>query len=468
MSLRRFIDVGSGRSRRINLVNHRIIRIPIVKILNTAVVIGALISFAFGSVLAPIQSNATFAQTSPAEREQLERQLLELEGQISQYEATVQEYKKQGKTLQSEIDRLNSKISKMNLQIKAINLTLSKLDFEISENKDEIKVTEEKIDLNRSALASTLQTLYEHDRRGLIEVLLKNPRLSDFFNDVNNLIDVQDSLASTVNKITELRNQLIEENEALALKRDDAAALKAYQDSQRLALQGTKNEKANLLSVTKGQESRYQTLLQEKRKTAAQIRSQIFALLGGGELTFEQAYKFAQFAEQSTGIRAALILAVLDRESALGQNVGRCSYETAMHPTRDIPIFLALMASLGFNPDTMNVSCPNRDGVYGGAMGPAQFIPSTWDLYADRVAEITGHNPASPWNNGDAFVATAAYLKDAMKGCDAIYSRQLDVERCAAAKYYAGSRWRRHLWGYGDRVVTKAQQFQQDIDVLNS
>ncbi len=101
-------------------------------------------------------------------------------------------------------------------------------------------------------------------------------------------------------------------------------------------------------------------------------------------------------------------------------------------------------------------------------MGPAQFIPSTWNLYDEKISGITGNDPASPWNNGDAFMGTALYLKDAMRGCEGIYSKQIDRERCAAAKYYAGGRWRSHLWGYGDRVATKAQQFQNDIDILDS
>jgi membrane-bound lytic murein transglycosylase B len=304
-------------------------------------------------------------------------------------------------------------------------------------------------------------------------VLLQNPNLSDFFNDINNLIAVQDSLTSTVQRINELKTELLDEQDELVAKKSDATAIKQLQDQQRQTIAALKKEKDGLLVVTKGQEATYQALAKQKRETAAKIRNRIFELLGGGEMTFEQAYDFAKFAEKATEVPAALLLAVLDRESALGKNVGRCSYHTAMAPGApkskrdDVTPFLQITAELGLDPEKTMVSCAiSTDGAYGGAMGPAQFIPTTWMLYRDRIAAITGSNPPSPWKNSDAFAGTALYLSDALKACASTYSAGDAKTRCAAARYYAGGNWKRHLYTYGSATLTRQHKFEDDIEVL--
>ena len=133
-------------------------------------------------------------------------------------------------------------------------------------------------------------------------------------------------------------------------------------------------------------------------------------------------------------------------------------------------VFLALMATLGLDPAKTPVSCPiTSDGAYGGAMGPAQFMPTTWDLYKDVVSQITGNRPSSPFNNADAFTATALYLKDGLSGCRASFSSIFQQENCAAAKYYAGNSWRSYMsvGRYGYRVADRATGFEADIEVLS-
>jgi membrane-bound lytic murein transglycosylase B len=80
----------------------------------------------------------------------------------------------------------------------------------------------------------------------------------------------------------------------------------------------------------------------------------------------------------------------------------------------------------------MPLSCP-QGGGYGGAMGPAQFIPSTWQLVKGRVASMLGISIANPWEPRDAFMASAIYLDDLGAG-----TGQYTDERNAACRYYSG------------------------------
>ncbi len=420
------------------------------------------------------QVSSTSTDTQ-AERQALEAQLSDLENQIEDQQQKIDQYQKQGKTLSSEISLLNTKVSQINLQIKAVNLKLTQLSGDISDTQDQISLTEDQINTNKSALAASLQAIYESDSQNLLEILLANGNLSDFFSNVDNIVLVQSDMRNTLDQIQKLRDQLVAQQQTLNQEMTDTQNFKDIQTAQRSSLQQTQGQKNTLLKQTKGQEAAYQKLLAQTQASAAQIRNRIFQLLGGGQLTFQQAYNYAKLASQATGVRAALILAILDRESALGQNVGKCSYTTAMNPTRDVSIFLKLLQALNIDPNSQAayVSCPNQHGTYGGAMGPAQFIPSTWQLYSANISQVTGDNPANPWNNADAFVATALYIKDLESSQSCVsYSQQIPsmsqdlLERCAAAKYYAGASWYTYRFWYGQPVVDRADQFQQDIDTI--
>ncbi len=428
----------------------------------------AVVSLVFGSVTAPTLSilAANDEAVSDNERQVLEEELHRLEGQIDEYEDQIVNYQKQGKTLKNEIGNLDNNIKKINLQIKAIKLNMNQIDHKIGETEYQIDTTRQNIETNKKALSNTLLNLYQNESSSLIELFLKSSKISDFFNDLNDLTLLQNNLQGSIQKIADLQDRLEEEKSQLSIAKSDQETLKMYQETKKGDAEVIKSQKNNLLGVTKNQESKYQSLLQENKKKAAEIRSRIFKLLGGGELTFEEAFKFAKLASQSTGVDVAMILAVLDRESALGKNVGRCSYQKAMHPKRDTPAFLEIVAELKIDPNSVMVSCANSDGAYGGAMGPAQFIPSTWQLYKEGVAKVTGNDPPSPWNNADAFVATALYLKEAQNQCSNSYSNKTSQERCAAARYYAGGNWKRHLWTYGEATITKAIKFREDIELI--
>ncbi|MCL5017145.1 MAG: lytic murein transglycosylase [Patescibacteria group bacterium] len=475
--------IFSNKDLRLDLRTQKSIKIPFFKFLRAGSLMATVFYLAFGSALAPVDRiQQSLAAQSDTERQQLESQLQSLESQIGQYQDTIDQYRSQGKSLQGEINKLNAQISKLNLQVRATNLSLTALNNEIDNNKNKISQTETDIEKNKKLLAYMVQDLYSSGNVGLLEVFLKNFALSDFFNDLKNLTDVQDSLRTTLENVINLKSDLLDEQTQLALQRDDATALKSYQISQAQVADGAKKEKSDLLTATKGQESKYQDLLKKTQETAAQIRSKIFKLLGGGELPFGDAVKIAQIAENATGVRAAFILAILTQESSvesvIGANLGKCYYNdpgrnssgTVMSDSQK-PAFLSIMSELGLDPRHTPISCPiTSDGTYGGAMGPAQFMPNTWLLYRDKISSITGNKPASPFNNADAFTGTALYLQGSLASCKNIYKTIFSQENCAAAKYYAGAYWKSYMGvgRYGYRVADRASDFSDEIAVLNA
>ncbi|MFA6908970.1 MAG: lytic murein transglycosylase, partial [Patescibacteria group bacterium] len=123
--------------------------------------------------------------------------------------------------------------------------------------------------------------------------------------------------------------------------------------------------------------------------------------------------------------------------------------------------FIAITKKLGLDPDKMPVSATPSYG-WGGAMGPAQFLPATWLMYESQIAFHSGHSPPNPWNNTDAFFASALYLRDL--GASA---QNETAEWTAAMKYLAGSNWKKpSLRFYGDHVMEIASRIQEDIRTM--
>ncbi len=406
-------------------------------------------------------------QTTAQKQAALEAQLSQIQSQIDQYQNQITVDQKKGSSLTSEINTLSAQIAKLNLQIQAINLSLEQINSQIDQTTAQIGVTQGEIVSEKSTIGTLLNALYKNDQTGFLESFLANPQLSTLWDDSENISLFESSLSAAVTQLNTLTGQLQDQNQQLAQSQTAAQTAEQYAAAQARQIATSKTQQAKLLAATKSDAAAQAALASQAKQTAAQIRNQIFQLLGGGSLTFGQAYQYAQVASQATGVDAALILAILNRESALGSNVGQCSYKTSMSPA-NIPVFLRITSQLGLDPTQMLVSCANADGVYGGAMGPAQFEPSTWELYVSSIVSVTGDNPPSPWKNADAFVATALYLKGAMQGCQANYTAQLDIDRCTAAKYYAGGNWKNYLWTYGEATVEQEQTFTQDIATITN
>lgn len=398
-------------------------------------------------------------------RSQLEKELSVLESQIEGFRSLITGKQQESATFERDIAILDAQIKKAQLEIKARDIAIGRLVETIGEKSDTIDEFLAKVQREKSSLSELLRRLNELDQTSLIEALLGYENFSDFFVELDTLDTIQESIHQSIAVIRDTKTETEQEIDNLESRKAEEIQLKGLQVLEKKRVEEREAEKKNLLKITKGKEAEYQKVLSAKQKDAATIRSQLFLLTGSPSIPFERAVELANKAFQKTGVRPAFLLGIIAEESNLGANVGTGNWKTDLSHSRcakQRDAFVQITSELGLNPDLMPVSKKAWYGYCGGAMGPAQFIPTTWQLYKNSVAKHTGHNPPSPWDPEDAFMASALLLKD-NGAAEGTYT----AERRAALRYLAGSNWNKSAYAfYGDDVMALAAKYQEQMNII--
>ncbi len=432
-------------------------------------------------------ADSAFAQSTntnltPEQEAALRAELASVEAQIAEQQTILDSTKKEGATLEQVVANLNAQIKQAQLKIKAQDILINKLGKDISVKADTIKTLSGRIDSNMESMASIIQRTRELDDYSVIEALLSNQNVSEFFVDLDTYSSIKNSLKVKLEDVRTAKSQNEVARKELDTKRNQEIDTKKFVEGERAKIAEAEAEKKRLLTINKNDQQKYQTDIQNKQKKAQEIKNALFKLRDVEAIKFGDAVTLAKRASAKTGVRAAYILAIIQQESNLGANVGQCYISDSttgngtrkstgaavtgvMKASRDIQPFLAITKAIGRDPYKTVVSCPIAGvGGYGGAMGPAQFIPSTWMIFADRIAADVGRAASDPWNPEDAFMASALYLAD-LGASSQVYT----AERNAACKYYSGRACSGSTnTAYGNQVMERVANLEANMKVLES
>lgn len=409
--------------------------------------------------------------------DELKENLAKCEEEIKKNQAVLNQTKTEVKTIDGEVKTLQTKINTAEKTIQKKNMTIVQLGDEIRDRIKKVESLEDDITRGKESLAELVRRTNEVDDYTLAEVFLNRKDLSDFYIDIDNYTGIKTQLENYFAHVRDVQSKTEEERAALAEKQNDELDAKYDVEQQKKVVAANQAEQKKLLGMKQGEAKVYETIVKERQKQAAAIRAELFKLRDTTAIPFADALLYAQQTEKATGVRAAFVLAILRQESNLGANVGQCllvdaetgsgkgkntgtPFAKVMSPTRDVPVFLALMNAAGRDPYNTPVSCPQSVG-WGGAMGPTQFIPSTWNMVAAAVGNAVGTSATDPWNPQHAIMATGVYTK----GLGAA-KQTYTAEREAAARYYAGGNWATYGLGYAASVLKYAEEYQKSIDFL--
>ena len=448
------------------------------------IIIGALF-FLISLNIAPAKVAHAFdcltltPNSSPGEKDFCRSELAQIEAQLADLLEKQKAQQKQTGTLRGDVNYLSSQIAALRAKIKARSLVIAQLKVSIVEKSNKIETLGEKIEREHESLAQLLRNIEEYDNENLVYLVLADESISGFYDNLESYGTISEAVKRSVDEIQGLKVETEKEKKDLEKRKNAETDAKVELETAQKKVAQSEAEKKRLLELSKRKEGEYQKLASEKKVRADKIRSALFSLAGiSQKIPFGTALSYAKEVEAKLGVSPAFLLAILTQESNLGSNVGRCYLTSSsgadagygvnintgkvwpnlMKPTRDIEPFLSIASRFNLDPYKTAVSCPIA-GVagYGGAMGPAQFIPSTWKIFENRLRSALGYE-ANPWIPRDAFYASGMYLADL--GADSgSYSSQIR----AACKYYGSGG---STCSYGRSVMSIKARLQEDIDYL--
>ncbi len=425
--------------------------------------------------------NFSLAQTKQKKQDiekqksQLKAQLAEVEKQIADLEKKINETRKQRSSVSKEVYLLSREIEKIYLERKAIDLSIRNLEEEISFKNKEINNLLKELKEKKRLLQEALKQLYTYDNKSWFDILLSGGSLSDVFDQIQGFYSIQEKINLFIKEVDATKTKLENEKRRYEEQKYEKEQLRKLRKMQEVSLARKKAEKKRLLAQIDRNKRNYSKKLVASKKEIAFIKQQLYKLENlGVSMTFEQAYEYAKFAGEKTGVRPAFLLGIFQVESRMGTYIGGGSWYKDMYlcyinlgkrkrAEIEKAAFFKITSELGLDPDAMPVSRKPSYGC-GGAMGAAQFLPSTWLGYRDKIVALGGSKNPSPWNIKDAFFAAAIKLAN-----DGASSRTYWGEKKAAAMYIAGSRWRRFVaQSYANQVLEWASFYQKQIDKIES
>lgn len=240
--------------------------------------IGIALTVAAVLLMPAFFSNASLIDDIKKQIADREKELKELEQKATQYKTSITDAQKQQKTLKSKIADLNGQLSYLENQIDITTTKIDQTSLFIKKLKLEIEDQEKKLKLKKVYIASAIQTINEFDNTAMLELMISNPNISDFFGQAEYIEILQTEIQKDLDYIQLLKSKLEGRKDEQETKEDELQDLKGDLSAKKQIADGQKSAKENLLKQTKNQEKKYSALLTETQKKRQETQKEIYEL----------------------------------------------------------------------------------------------------------------------------------------------------------------------------------------------
>ena len=195
-----------------------------------------------------------------------EAEIKRLETEITKYQNSLEKQSELSQTLKNEIKKLETQIKKLNTDIVLTRTQITATELRLAQLDNSISAKEKKIADDRVVLSELIKNQQESDEYSIVEMMLARDSLADFFNEQQEILDVQKNMQVKLGELRQEKAALDTEHQKRENEKQKLSAFQKDLANRKKIQEGIASSKNTLLKDSKNQETRYQKLVKDRAR----------------------------------------------------------------------------------------------------------------------------------------------------------------------------------------------------------
>lgn len=209
--------------------------------------------------------------------EEQRKKIEQIDKEIAEKKKLIAETQGEAKTLQAAIAELERAKAGIEAEIRSTEANIAEKELNIEKIGLEINHKEKSIKIQRASLSESLQKHATLQERSMMEFMLSRENLSEYFLELDSMLQLQDAIDQNLKRLYVLRVDLEKKEDEEEKEKSILEQFKLELSSERKAVADTQSQKDRLLQETKNRESEYQRILNEKVAQRKEIEEAMLA-----------------------------------------------------------------------------------------------------------------------------------------------------------------------------------------------
>ena len=202
----------------------------------------------------------------------------ELQQQTETYKKILAQKQEEIIGLKGQISLIDTSIAKLSLEIEALELQVEEVNLRLESTELKIAAKEEEMRQKKEHMAEVIRTLDHSEESNFLLILANQGKLSDYIASAQQLQTLESALMDNLESLNTLKLALVADQTSLTETQADLQKVKEELEQKSGNLSSQKYVKNALVRDTRGQEDKYQQLLEQTKAEVEAINSDIVLL----------------------------------------------------------------------------------------------------------------------------------------------------------------------------------------------